>query len=388
MLTLLALISLGIWLFLIFGWAGFWRADQRLPEKAGNGHLDSAPPIIAIVPARDEAETIGACITSLLNQTYDGALTVILVDDGSADGTAEMARSAARQSRHPDALHIVTASPLHPGWSGKLWALDQGLTHAQKTLPAPAFFWLSDADIVHAPDTLSRLCAQAARHDLDLVSLMVRLHCERFWERLLVPAFIFFFQLLYPFRAVNDPASPVAAAAGGCILISANALARIGGIAAVHDRLIDDVALASAVKQAGFKIWLGLGDTSHSLRKAAGLADLWHMVSRTAYTQLRYSPFLLIGTLAGLGLTYIAPPMLLLSAPWHGSWPAALLGAAGWAAMTATYRPTLRYYGRPWWQGLALPGVAALYAAMTVHSAINHGRGKISRWKGREYTRP
>ena len=383
MLTLTALLSAAIWAFLLFGWARFWRADQLLEKHPST--LNAFPDVIALVPARNEAPTIAACISGLLSQAYKGRLTIVLIDDDSADATADEARKTAAAHPQGARLHIVPATDLAPGWSGKLWALENGFRHADAALGRPAYYWLTDADIAHDPETLTRLVSHAETQDLALVSLMVRLHCETFWEHRLVPAFVFFFQMLYPFPAVNDPASPVAAAAGGCILLSAQARTAIGGLEAVHDQLIDDVAVGTAVKKAGLPIWLGLGEQSHSLRPATGLESLWAMVTRTAFTQLHRSPSLLAGTLAGLALTYLSPPLIALTWPWHGSTLAALLSLAAWTAMAVAYGPSLRYYARPLWEGLTLPAIAALYAVMTVHSAINHWRGAGALWKGRSY---
>ena len=245
----------------------------------------------------------------------------------------------------------------------------------------------ADADIVHEPGVLRQLVTKAQADDRDLVSLMVKLHCNKVWERLLVPAFIFFFQMLYPFRAVNNPGSTVAGAAGGCVLIRRTALARISGIASIKDALIDDCALAEAVKKSGGNIWLGLADHSRSIRPAEGLSSLWHMVTRTAFTQLGYSTLLLLGTVAGLTLIFLVPPALLLCLPWHDDLAAGLLGGTAWLGMSIAYRPTLVEYSRPALAGLLLPAVAALYTAMTVHSATNHWFGASSHWKGRDYSR-
>jgi hopene-associated glycosyltransferase HpnB len=372
----LGLIAAAVWAYLLLFHHRFWRADQRLPAATPR---PAWPAVVAVVPARDEAAHIGAVVAALAAQDYPGRFRAVVVDDGSRDGTGAAARAAAGA-----AVEVIEGAPLPEGWSGKLWALEHGLRHAAAT-GDEAYVWFSDADIVHRPDTLARLVARAEDGGLDLVSLMARLHCGSLWERLLVPSFVFFFQMLYPFPAVNDPRARTAGAAGGCVLVRRDALARIGGIAAIRGALIDDCALAAAVKRSGGGLWLGLADGSDSLRRAARLGDLWRMVARTAYTQLRYSPLLLAATLAGLALTFLAPPLLALGWPAHRDAAAASLGAAAWAGMAVAYAPTLREYGRPAAEAALLPAVAALYGAMTLHSAINHWTGATSRWKGRAY---
>jgi hopene-associated glycosyltransferase HpnB len=379
MLMALGAAGLAAWLYLLILHHHFWRADQRLGPAAARA---SWPAVTAIVPARDEAATIAHCIDALAEQDYPGLLRVIVVDDGSTDGTGEIARHAA--SGLIRRIDIVEGELLPEGWSGKLWALDRGLRHAALEAPAP-YVWFTDADIAHPPGILRQLVSAAEAESLDLVSLMVKLHCLTFWERLLVPAFVFFFQMLYPFPAVNDPRSRIAGAAGGCILLRSAALERIGGIGAIRGRLIDDCALGTAVKRSGGRLWLGLADESISLRESSGLDDLWRMVTRTAFTQLRYSVLLLIGTMAGLAVTFLLPPLLFLGWPLHQQLLPALMGGLTWALMAYAYAPTEREYRQPLAAALALPLAAALYAAMTVHSAVNHWTGATSRWKDREY---
>lgn len=376
MLTGLGVLTVVIWVYLLLFHHGFWRADQRLPRAAPRG---AWPRVLAVVPARNEAASIARCVASLTAQAYEGPLDIVVVDDQSTDGTGDIARSAARGK-----AQVIPGEPLPPGWSGKLWALDTGLRHAT-VLPAADYVWFSDADIVHEPDVLTDLVAHAEDRRLDLVSLMARLHCVHFWERLIVPAFVFFFQMLYPFPAVNDPRSRISGAAGGCVLLRRRALERIGGVAAIRADLIDDCALAAAVKRSGGPIWLGLAERTESLRASPSLGDLWQMIARTAFTQLRYSVPLLAGTLAGLAVTFIAPPLLLVTSPVHQNMIAASCGALAWAGMAAAYLPTLRDYGRRAPESLLLPFTAALYGAMTLDSAINRWRGSTSRWKDREY---
>lgn len=373
-LAVLGVLTLAIWAWLLLFHHRFWRADQRLPAS---GSLVRWPSIVAIVPARNEVLSIGACVEALARQDYAGLLSVVVVDDGSTDGTGDVARAAGGN------VEVIAGEPLLAGWSGKLWALDTGLRHAA-ALPAD-YIWFSDADIVHEPHVLADLVGFAEARRLDLVSLMARLHCVHFWERLLVPAFVFFFQMLYPFPAVNDPKSKVAGAAGGCVLLRRDALARIGGIGAIRGDLIDDCALAAAVKHSGGPIWLGLADGTRSLRVAPALGDLWQMVARTAFTQLRYSSALLAGTLAGLALTFLAPPLLALSWPVHQNMIAGIAGLLAWTGMSAAYWPTLRDYGRSVPEAVLLPLTAALYGAMTLDSALNYWRGTASNWKGRQY---
>ncbi len=371
MLAALTLTSLAAWIYLIFFHSGFWRADQRLPQT--HAPLIAWPSVTALVPARNEAPSIAACVGALCAQDYKGTFKVIVIDDASMDGTSDIAR------QFP--CNVINAPPLQDGWTGKLSALNAGMAHVNDT----DFIWLTDADIVHAPETLTRLVAKAQNDQRDLVSLMVKLRCVTFWERLLIPAFVFFFQMLYPFRAANDDRSSMAAAAGGCVLLRRTALERAGGLNAIRNEVIDDCALARAIKQSGGKIWLGLADASHSLREADDLETLWSMVRRTAFTQLRYSVALLVGTLVALGVIFLWPPLVALTYPWHGREWLAFGGMAAWLAMAAVYAPTLRDYGRSPWQGLLLPLTAALYAAMTFDSGVAHWRRRGAQWKGRYY---
>ncbi|GAB4118829.1 MAG: hypothetical protein Kow00104_00800 [Rhodothalassiaceae bacterium] len=368
------------WLYMLFLRGGFWRADQlpRRPEDRANW-----PDVVAVIPARNEVVSIGHTLSALLAQDYPGRLQILVIDDGSEDGTADMARWTADEAGASGRVEVLHAPPLAPGWTGKLWALHHGTT--SKTARSADWLWFVDADIVHGKEVLRQLMTEALSGGRDLVSLMVRLRVESFWEKLIVPAFIFFFQMLYPFRLANDPKSRVAAAAGGCVLVRRARLEAIGGIAAIRDALIDDCTLAARIKASGGRIWLGLGPESRSIRGAESLGPLWNMVRRTAYTQLSHNPLLLIGTVLGLGLVFLAPPLLFAVAIVTGHLPLALLSGAALIAMCAAYRPTLLHYGRNSLEALALPIVASLYLAMTVHSAIDHWRGRGSRWKGRDY---
>jgi hopene-associated glycosyltransferase HpnB len=389
-ITTAAGVSLAIWLYLVALRGGFWRADQRLDQDPPAP--DAWPAVVALVPARDEGEVIGRAVTALLAQGYPGPLHVVLADDHSADGTAEAALRAAQAAGQTRRLDVVAARPLPAGWSGKLWALEEGLGRAEAIAPEAPYLWLSDADIEHGPATLRRLVAKAEKENLGLVSLMVALSCRGFWERLLIPPFIYFFQMLYPFAWVNDPEKQVAAAAGGCVLLRRSALARAGGFAAIKGELIDDCALARkikdlprAAKQEGGAggIWLGLATASHSIRPYRGLGDIWRMVARSAYTQLRQSPLLLLGTLLGLTLTFLVPPLIGLTAELHGDNLAAVIGFTTWSLMALSAVPTYRLYRQAVWQAAFLPLAAAFYAAMTLDSALRHWRGAGGAWKGR-----
>ncbi|WP_375467735.1 glycosyltransferase [uncultured Nostoc sp.] len=392
----LMLLSLTIWLGLLCFWGQFWQTDQQL--EVTETQLQSLPMVCAVVPARNEAQLLPTTLRSLLLQDYPGSLKVFLVDDRSTDGTANFAEGVAHALGKPEQLHIISGVSLPPGWSGKLWAVEQGINSA--SLFAPDYFLLTDADIEHDPGNLRRLVAKAVQEDLDLVSVMVRLRCESFWEKLLIPAFVFFFQKLYPFRWVNNPNNPTAAAAGGSILIAREALERIGGIQVIRKALIDDCALANAVKQIGRqnnssfspaspgRIWLGLSTLTQSLRPYNSLATIWDMVARSAYTQLNYSPLLLLGTLVGMPLIYLVPPMcVILGAVW-GNWAIALTGLLGWFLMTLAYYPTIRFYKCSPWLALSLPAIAFLYTLMTLDSALRHWQGRGGAWKGRVYPNP
>jgi hopene-associated glycosyltransferase HpnB len=373
---LIALLTLAIWGYLLAARGRFWRMDVAVAPSAPAAGMDW-PAVTAVVPARDEAEVVGAAVRSLLDQDYGGPLHVILVDDDSSDGTADRAREAARCSRRPDALTVVRARARPSGWVGKVWAMAEGLARAEADHPAARYILFTDADIGHPQNGLGALVTRAETDGLDLASLMVRLHCETPAERALIPAFVFFFRMLYPFAWVGDPARSMAAAAGGVMLVRRSALDRIGGLAVIRSALIDDCALARALK-AGGPIWLGLADRTHSIRGYGSLAALWKMVARSAYTQLDHSPLLLAGTVLGMALTFIAPPALLLA----GGGPA-LPGGIAYAAMIAAYLPSLRYYRCSLLWALALPAVALIYLGATLDSARRHWAGRGGEWKGR-----
>ncbi len=372
----LATASLAMWSWLLLCRGGFWKAGERLNREYG-ATGGPWPPVTAIVPARNEAEVIGSALRALAAQDYAGRLTIVVVDDGSTDATAATAMAALAGA---DA-EIVTGTALPRGWTGKLWALEQGIARAA---PETSYLWLSDADVVHSPETLRRLVGKAATDRLDLVSLMVRLRTETVWEKLLIPAFVFFFQKLYPFPRVNDDASRTAAAAGGCVLVRRAALVRIGGLAAIRNELIDDCALAREVKRVG-SIWLGLADGSRSIRPYHGLSDIWSMVARTAFHQLGYSAVMLAGTVVGMLALYATPPLTVVLWPLHGVDVALALGVLAWLAMARCYLPTSGLYGRAWWEAALLPLAAMFFAAMTVDSAWRHWLGRGGMWKARRF---
>ncbi|MEU0785979.1 glycosyltransferase [Streptomyces sp. NPDC006173] len=374
--------SLAAWLWLLLGQGFFWRTDIRLPAREEPAEW---PFVCVVVPARDEASVLPESLPSLLAQDYPGRAEVFLVDDGSSDRTGELARELAR--RH-GGLPLTVGSPGEPpaGWTGKLWAVRHGIGLARAR--GPEYLLLTDADIAHEPGSLRELVAAARTGGLDLVSLMARLRVESVWERLVVPAFVYFFAQLYPFRRIAVEGSRTAAAAGGCVLLRADAAERARIPDAIRHAVIDDVALAKAVKRGGGRIWLGLADRVDSVRPYPRLHDLWRMVSRSAYAQLRHSPPLLAGTVAGLALVYLVPPVALLAGLVTGAAWAAAAGGLAWVLMAATYLPMLRYYRQPPWLAPLLPVTAFLYLLMTVDSAVQHYRGRGAAWKGRTYARP
>jgi hopene-associated glycosyltransferase HpnB len=402
---MIALISLFTWLYLFLARGRFWRSAPELGPVEPLARALESPDVDILIPARDEAQTIGAVISSLLAQDYPGRFSITVIDDGSVDGTAAVAAAATHgvvpsgvqpswegpfvvdppgvaqltpagtAAAHVPCLRVLAGEPKPPGWSGKLWALNQGV--AATSAPILLF---TDADIVHEPRHLSALMARLGQPRVEMVSEMVRLRCESIAERLLVPAFVYFFQLLYPFAKVNDPRSRIAAAAGGTILLRRGALQRIGGLHVIKDALIDDVALARHVKRSG-AIFLGHSGLAASIRAYPDLAAIWRMIARTAFTQLRYSAPLLVVTLAGLAWVFLVP--LAAVAFGHG-WTAAA-GAAAFALAALSYTPTLTRYGQsPFWS-LALPVIAIFYLAATVGSALNHWRGTGVEWKRRAY---
>ncbi|MFF8475706.1 glycosyltransferase [Streptomyces sp. NPDC015414] len=381
-LVWIAVASLAAWCWLLLCQGFFWRTDVRLPPRGGPGDW---PSVCVVVPARDEAAVLPASLPSLLAQDYPGRAGIVLVDDGSTDGTGEVARELSR--RH-GGLPLTVASPGEPpaGWTGKLWAVRHGINMARAR--DPEYLLLTDADIAHAPDSLRELVAAARTGGFDVVSQMARLRVASLWERLVVPAFVYFFAQLYPFRRIGRRGSRTAAAAGGCVLLRADMAGRAGIPDAIRHAVIDDVALARAVKRAGGHVWLGLADRVDSVRPYPRLRDLWRMVSRSAYAQLRHSPPLLLGTVAGLALVYLVPPAAVVAGAAAGSAATVVAGALAWAVMAGTYLPMLRYYRQPPWLAPLLPFTALLYLLMTVDSAVQHYRGRGAAWKGRTYARP
>jgi len=367
---------LAIWLYLLVGRGLFWLGRERDDgTAAGQGPW---PSVMAVIPARDEAECAGDTVTSLLRQDYPGEFRVILVDDQSRDGTAQVARDAAAAIGAADRLTVISGLSLPAGWTGKLWAQSQGVEAAEAAAQPPEYILFTDADIAYVPDELRRLIARARSGGTVLTSLMAKLRCESFAERTFVPAFIFFFQMLYPFAWANNPRSSTAAAAGGCMLVRREALRAAGGMASIRNALIDDCALAKRLKAHG-PIWIGLTDGVRSVRAYRAVEDIRKMVSRTAYAQLQYSPLILAGTVLGLAVTYLFPVLLAVFA----SGLAQILGLAAWLLMALAFQPILRFYRvSPLW-GLALPAIAAAYMAFTLDSAYQHARGRGGMWKGR-----
>ena len=372
--TFLSAIPLAIWVYLLVARGYFWRVTE---DDLGPKRLEDWPRVVAIVPARNEARTISQAVSSLAKQNYPGEFSIIVVDDHSEDGTAALAQQAANESGASQRVKIHVASPLAPGWTGKLWALNEGIQSAAN-YPAE-FFWFTDADVEHAPDTLQRLVSRAEKESLDLVSLMVLLQAKTLPERLLIPPFLYFFLMLYPPRWIADPNASTAGAAGGCILLRRNVLAPIGGMASIRGEVIDDCALARAVKRRGGNIWMGLTRASVSLRSYGTFAEIRDLIARTAFTQLHYSFLLLIVTLIGLFATYLLPwiAFFILDDP---GW---LLASTAISIMTATYGATVRFYGLPWLWALTLPFAAVFYGYATFLSVLRYWLGRGAHWKGR-----
>ena len=403
---LLALLSLAAWLYLALFYGHFWRSSPELPPALST----NARKIAVVIPARDEAESIEPCLRSLLAQQIDAELTILLVDDNSTDSTAQIATRIVAEAATQGRLTILHGAPLAPGWSGKLWAVHQGLSHPAAQVAD--YIMLTDADIQHAPTHLARLVTKAEKEKKDLVSEMVRLHCETRSERALIPAFIFFFQMLYPFAWVANSARRTAGAAGGTMLLSRAALDRIGGVQSIRNALIDDCTLAAHVKNSGGTIWLGHADDTCSLRIYSGPSEIWNMIARTAYVQLNHSLLALAGCILGMTLLYLLPPALTFfslckavpafslahapGAPFmaaffadmsgiHGTHLAGIVALTTWFLMAALFLPTLHRYRRsPLW-GLALPAIALFYLCATIASAIRHYAGRGGGWKNRVY---
>ncbi len=380
-LDIFAFIALAIWCYLAIGRGGFWRLTER--DDTEPPPPAAWPRVAIVIPARDEASVIGKCLGSLLRQDYPGPCAVVLVDDNSSDGTADIARRVAAECDPDNRLTVVSGAALPEGWTGKLWAVSQGMAAARSLSERAGngpvdYFLLSDADIVYAPEMLRWLVAHTIARRALLTSFMVKLRCDSRAERFLVPAFVFFFQMLYPFSWVNRRSHAVAAAAGGCILVHAASLHDVGGIETIRNALIDDCALARKLKAKG-PIWLGLTDRVTSIRSYPNWSDIAQMVSRSAYAQLDYSLIWLAGTVVSMVLTFMVPPL----AAFAGSPFASVAGIAAWAIMALIFMPTLRMYGVPRWSAAALPAIAFSYLMFTLDSAWQSIRGKGGFWKGR-----
>ncbi len=369
------LISVAVWLYLLLGRGRFWRLDRLSAAPASPSEVIAT--IAVVIPARDEAASIGEAITSLLQQTCRESLHVFVVDDHSTDATALMAREAASKAGCPDQLTVMTGASLPSGWTGKLWAVEQGIEQALRT--KPKYLLLTDADIRHSPDNIATLVSIAERGDYDLTSFMVKLHCESLPERLLIPAFVFFFFMLYPPEWIREAGRGDAGAAGGCMLVRPEALARSGGVAAIRGEVIDDCALARAIKRTGGRVWLGVTGNTVSLRRYGSFSEVEQMITRTAFNQLKHSRWLLSGALAGLLVTYVVPVLLLFS----GRPTPTLFGAIACLLMSVSYFPMVRFYRltAPW--ALTLPFAATFYMVATFRSAINYWSGRGGEWKGR-----
>ena len=385
----LATAAAAAWAYQLAGHGRFWLTSTRLP--ADLPEPDRWPSVAVVVPARDEAALLPETLPTLLTQDYPGELTVWLVDDASADGTAQVARAVAGRTGTACRVRftVLGAPPPPSDWTGKLNTVRHGVAAASAV--EPEFLLFTDADIAHHPGSVRRLVAMARADDRDVVSLMALLRVQTAWERALVPAFVYFFALLYPFPRVSHPGRATAAAAGGCVLVRRAALERAGGLAQIRRELIDDVALGRLLKRSGARTWLGFTADPpevRSIRPYPRLTDFWQMVARTAFVQLRRSPVLLAGTLAGLGLLYAVPPVAGLAGLVTRSPGPAATGLGAWVAMAVTQAPVLRLYGLSPVRGLALPVVAALDAAMTADSARRDVIGRGGAWKGRVTPRP
>jgi hopene-associated glycosyltransferase HpnB len=364
-------VAFAAWVYLAAARGRFWSVRETASPQ---GSPDAS--VAVVIPARNEAAHIGAAVRSLERQQYAGSVSIFVVDDNSEDGTAEVARAASSKTT------VLAGQPLPAAWTGKLWAVHQGVERASPK--RPDYLLLTDADIVHGPDTIRGLVARAEEGPLNLVSYMVMLRVRTLPERLLIPAFVFFFLKLYPPAWIADPKRQTAGAAGGCILIRRTALERAGGIAAIRGELIDDCALARGVKETGGRIWMGLTRCAHSTREYASFGEIGRMIARTAYTQLNYSPILLAGTVAGMLLIYVAPVAVLFT----GNRAAAALGSAAWVLMSALYAPMLRFYRVPVIYAPLLPAIAFFYTAATIDSAVRHYLGLGGLWRGRVTVRP
>jgi len=372
---ILSIIAVGIWTYLLLFRGFFWReAPHAAPELAA----ETWPEVVVVTPARNEADVVGRSMAALLAQDYPGVIRIVLVDDDSTDGTADAAERAAAKSQTRHKLTVVKNAGLAPGWTGKMWAVNRGLSEAERLAPNAKYVLLTDADILHEHTSLRQLVSRAEQGGLKMVSLMARLKTETLAERALIPAYIFYFQKLYPFSWVRDAGNKVAGAAGGCMLVDRAALNGIGGIAAIRSALIDDCALGKAIKTQG-PIWLGLADGVASLRGYPHWGDVWMLIARSAFTQLGFSAAMLAVSTIMMLATYVLPLALVLFA----AGPARLLGAVAFVAMLFAYQPTLRYHRLSVLWALAMPLIAGFYTAATIDSALRYWSGRGGQWKGR-----
>ncbi|NEP79279.1 MAG: glycosyltransferase [Okeania sp. SIO3B3] len=380
-LLITIVLNLIIWIYLLIFRGKFWLADRRLlpiseTEIKKNQYW---PSISVIIAARNEAKLLRATLKSLLNQDYPGNFKIILVDDNSKDNTVNVAKYIAQQNNNLTKLEVISAGNLPSGWSGKLWAINQGIRYAKKQTPAPDYFLFTDADIEYNSTNIRQLIIKAEQDNLALVSLMVKLQCQTLTEALMIPAFVFFFQKLYPFRWVNNPRNSTAAAAGGCILIRHQVLDEIGGIEVIKDALIDDCSLARAVKQKSTnkKIWLGLTSDTKSRRSYPDLFSIWSMVARTAFTQLNYSPLLLVATVIGMKLTYLVPSLGIILGVIFSWWEIVAIALLARILMFLAYLPIVRFYQLSPIYAMSLPTVALIYTLIIIDSAWRHWRGRV-----------
>lgn len=388
-MLIMILLNLIVWIYLLLFRGQFWQTNQRLLpiSEIETENIKDWPSIYIIIPARNEADLLPVTLKSLLTQDYPGNWKIILVDDQSTDNTPNIAKRIALQTNNLAKLEVISAPDLPRGWTGKLWAISTGINYAKQQTPPPDYFLLTDADIEHSSTNIRQLVVKAERKNLALVSLMVKLHCQSLPEKLMIPAFVFFFQKLYPFKWVNNPQKNTAAAAGGCILIRQQALDEIGGLEIIKNALIDDCTLAKAVKQnaTNKKIWLGLTSDTKSRRTYEDLASIWQMVARTAFTQLNYSPLLLIVTIVGMILVYLLPPLAIILGVILGYWKIVLIALLARLLMYLAYLPMIKFYQCSPIYALSLPTVAFLYTLMTIDSAWRYWQGRGGNWKGRIY---
>ncbi|MBU1050725.1 glycosyltransferase [Candidatus Bipolaricaulota bacterium] len=384
-------VSLVIWIVLLVGRGGFWLPRPRLDSTAlASASQEQSHSVVAIIPARDEEIVIQETLPSILNQDLRGAFHVILVDDRSEDATAAIAHRTADQAGLSHRLTVVNGLPLPSGWAGKVWAMNQG--SQLEIARAADYIWFTDADIAHDPGILQALVQKATTEDLDLVSLMAQLRIDSRWDRLLIPAFVYFFAKLYPFRFVNNNRRRIAGAAGGCILVRRTTLDEAGGVEAIRAALIDDCALGRSIKRKGGRVWLGFTHSVRSVRAYGTLRSVWDMVARSAFHQLNYSVTLLSATLVGMLFIYAVPPvatlagLLAATTGSPGGIVLAVLGGVSWGLMGSSFVPILRHQHSGLGYALLLPVAGILYAAMTLSSAWRHITGRSGMWKGRPYS--